>query len=191
MGYFVSVSVTEDCFARRGKTSTVTPIFFFLYFKSNNSGRFWWFLKRILGTDFFAAMLLVVDPCISKIDTSDKSKTLNQKKKKKKSKKKRKRKEKQTSFLPQSLNKRLFSPVRHLIRTCMDERRDTEQRNKNSLPRPVTITTRDTSIRFRVQCSVDCLRRVECNKPCQTLLPECNGLFGPAVFGVSRIRVND
>ena len=48
-----TVSMTvEDSFVRRAKTSTVTPIFFFLISKRNVSGRFWRFLKKILSTVF-------------------------------------------------------------------------------------------------------------------------------------------
>ena len=63
LGRLATVSMTvEDSFVRRAKTSTVTPIFFFLISKRNVSGRFWRFLKKILGTVFLLKRFGVVNP---------------------------------------------------------------------------------------------------------------------------------
>ena len=53
LGRLGTVSMTVgDSLVRRAKTSTVTPIFFFLSSKRNVSGRFWRILQKILGTVF-------------------------------------------------------------------------------------------------------------------------------------------
>ena len=63
LGRLGTVSMTVgDSLVRRAKTSTVTPIFFFLSSKRNVSGRFWRILQKILGTVFFAATVWFSEP---------------------------------------------------------------------------------------------------------------------------------
>ena len=63
LGRSATVSMTVgDTFVRRAKTSTVTPIFFFLSCKRNVSGRLWRFLKKILGTVFLLQRFGLVNP---------------------------------------------------------------------------------------------------------------------------------
>ena len=63
LGRLGTVSMTAgDSLVRRAKTSTVTPIFFFLSSKRNVSGRFWRILQKILGTVFLLQRFGLVNP---------------------------------------------------------------------------------------------------------------------------------
>ena len=63
LGRLGTVSMTVgDSLVRRAKTSTVTPIFFFLSSKRNVSGRFWRILQKILGTVFLPQRFGLVNP---------------------------------------------------------------------------------------------------------------------------------